>query len=163
MKILNNINGNSILIDKIRLQENNLIYSVFEFGNNLKTESKVLKFENDFKLIDFENQNIKSFDEIYLKMSELIENFELSEDMQNWTITQGYENPTTIRVYLPAKVLNDNLDSGNDLDLLITKMKPLNSFKQTLENGNIQYLSFLENEDRLILEQYPTIIIEDKI
>jgi len=163
MKILNNQNGNTISIIKVRTESNLIVLQKYEFGT-AKTLGSAFNFNMEgFPFVNYLTQNIASFEDIYTYLETKFEGFELSEDLQNWTITQGYESSTMFRVYLPAELLNKEIDTGSNLDLLIKQMQPLKDFKQTTQNGSVQYLTYIEDTAKAILESYPDIIIEEKI
>jgi len=150
MKQLNNPNGQSIVIDKIDYNSGRVVFTTYEYDN---TNPLIKSVKNINGLIDYTNQTVKSFDGIYELLSDSIDSFVVSEDIQNWTVITGSTgNPTTLRVYIPSKLLNEVTNTGNHLDLLIKSMAPLGSFTQKLENGTLQYLEILEDEPRAILE-----------
>jgi len=164
MQVLNNPNGKQIEIININYSQNNVVYKINEFGGS-NSENQNL-FQSEISFVNYETQTVKTFDEIFDLIGSKLTDYSKSTDLQNWTIPTGTnDEPTVIRVYLPTKLVNKHLWTGSDLDILMQAMKIFKDYKQTLENGSMQYLKFLQNADKLVLENYANegIIIEDKI
>jgi len=160
---LNNTNGKVIILDKIDILQNRIVYSVYEYGGGQVLEQKALVFTT-INLKDYLGIETNFEALCYTKLVEEKEtDFVISEDVQNWTIVKGSTSEnTTLRVYIPSNLTNKVLNTGNDLDILIKAMSPLAEWVNRLVNGSMQYLEFLEPEAKVILEEYPEIIIENK-
>jgi len=163
MKQLNNTNGQSIVIDKIDHNSGRVVYSVYEYDNTNRLSQDAKAFTD---LIDYPNQTISSFDEVYSLLASEIDGFSVSEDVQNLTINTGSTGrATVIRVYIPSNLLNRIVNTDDPLNLLIKAMAPLSSWSQRLENGTLQYLETLENDAKTLLEAYENqgVVIQHKI
>ena len=150
---LNSTNGNCILIDKYDINNNRVIYSIFDFGGGEKINTLSYTFKNRI-LADYYNVET-NFENLCLDQLNLELNlgFELSNDPKNWTIVKNVENQnTTLRVYLPAIVLNEEFNTGSNLDQLIDSMKVYGSQSQKLQNGSILYLAYIDENAKLLLE-----------
>ena len=170
---LNNIeNGRIAKISDIDFKQNRVIYSIYE-SLVYDTEGNIIlaplvgsfRFNPKIKLESLLDTTFNPTEYCYQKLQEeILLDYEISEDIQNWAIETGSTGElTTIRVYIPAAILNEVLNTGEPLDLLIQDMKPLSPFAQRKEFGSMQYLENLLPEHREILETYPTIKIEEKI
>ena len=89
--------------------------------------------------------------------------FEESDDVKNWCIEKGSTGiDTTIRVFIPANLVSENVYTSSPLGQLMEAMQPLQEFAIRNDVGVVQYLEELLPEDRAILEMYNNIIIENK-
>jgi hypothetical protein len=161
MQLNNLINGRIAIIDKIDFYQNLIVYSTCEFGLIPISQSKHIPAQS---LKDLLSQTVNCENScLQILKTEVLTDFEISTDVKNWTVIKGSTGiDTTIRVFIPANVLVQVLNTGNDLDLLIKSMEPLASFAVRDISGSMQYLEELHPEHRAILEQYPEIIIQEK-
>jgi len=161
---LNNTNGTVIKITNYFINKNRIKYNVLEFGSGNILESKAHDFTS-IQLIDFLNKET-NFESLCLeKLKEEKETtYTLSNDVLNWTIQQGASGLSTLRVYLPAVLLSEELNTGSNLDLLIESMKVYNNQLQRLENGNMQYLTYIDALAKTLLESYANkgVVIQEK-
>ena len=173
---LNNLNGKTIIFDKAEIRQNRFKGFISEFGGEKCTSKKehfaiIFEAKETTKtLLEIAESNEcflqKSFEKLESEGGEKFANYEVSNDIQNWTIETGSTGANTLkRVYVPDLVLAKYINSGNDLDLLFTKMKPLLAFKQVLENGSMQYLEEIISADKITLEKYKEegVLIETKL
>lgn len=153
---LNNQNGNVILIDKIDVNQNRVVYSVYDYGQGKKLEQKSLVFST-INLQAYLTQEIIYETLCYNTIvAEKETGYVLGEELQNWLYPV-----TTRRVYVPALTYNSIVNSGNELDLLIQTYIPGDWI--ALSEGIHYYRDIVNEEETLVLEVYPEIKIEEKI
>jgi hypothetical protein len=161
---LNNTNGKVIIIDEIFVTRNRIDYIEYEYGGS----SNGVKKTHFFSTVVLKNRltELTNFQELCYNIlaMELGNYWIVSEDTQNWVIDLGSTGePSIIRVYVPASILNEVMHTGNELDVLLKAMAPLAPQVLRLESGAHQYLIELLDEHKAILETYPGIIIENRI
>ncbi|RLD69230.1 MAG: hypothetical protein DRI95_00630 [Bacteroidetes bacterium] len=162
MKQLNHADGTAILIKTIDYNFDTVTIEKYEYPKTGKVEIETVTLTG---LIDYEAQTVENFDAVLSKLQVLYPEYVVNEDAQNWTMPTGTEGePTNLRVYMPACLLNANLWQDTDIGLLIESMRIFKDYKQSLAWGGMQYLKFLEPDARAILESYADkgVIIENK-
>ncbi len=153
---IDNPNGNVILLDKIDVNQNRVVYSRYDYGLGKFLEQKARVFTT------ITLQDYLTLETVYetLCYNTLIAEVEpayvLSEELQNWLFPSASD-----RVYVPALTYNTIVNSGNELDLLIQQY--VADDWVALSEGIHYYRDTVNEEEQLILEQYPDIIIEEKI
>jgi len=167
MKQLNNANGRVISIDKIDIQNNRIVYSIHEFGDkNVKLSQESHKF-TEINLQDYLSETVNYTDLVNEQLAvEKETGYTYSDDNQNWTILKGSEgNDTLIRVYIPASLINKEVNTGSAFDLLMKQMSPLAPFTQRNGVGSMQYLEELTEPAISILNSHleDGVKIENKI
>ena len=161
---INNVNGSVIRIDQIYVDRNRVDYSLYEYGGSAITTRKSHPFSTltlaDYLNVDTNFENL-CYDTLIV---EIDANYAVSEDLTNWVIPTGSTGEdTTLRVYIPTKIIGTVLHTGNALDQLLKAMEPLSPQVVRLANGSHQYLIVLEDAHKAILEAYPEIVIEEKL
>lgn len=164
---LNNLNtGHFIVIDKIKIESNLVIYREFEnskfkeldFGANIeKYKSKVHEFQS-INLVDYlsEETNYYSVCYEYLK-SELFSDYEISSDVSNWLFNRP------VRVTIINSLVLQNLKPINaggdltDLGQLIERVKVEHFGFYKDNEGDITiaiYLNSVTQEDMAVIAPY---------
>ena len=161
---LNNINGQVVKIDTIYVSRNRVDYSIYEYGGSSIIQRKSHAF-GTITLVDYLTQETNFENLCYTTLAaELDPGYSISEDKKNWVISTGSTGEdTAVRVYIPATTLNSVLHTGNPLDSLLKQMEVLAPQVVRLDNGSHQYLIYIEDVAKTILEGYPEIIMESKI
>lgn len=153
---LNSPNGNVIRLNKIDINQNRVVYSKYDFGNGKLLEQKALVFSTidlkDYLTIEIVYETL-CYNTI---VTEQEPSFVLDEEVQNWLFPA-----TNVRIYIPALTYNAIVNSGNDLDSLVTQY--IASDWIALSEGIHYYRDTLPDIERDILELYENIVIEDKI
>lgn len=156
--------GKVVRILKFNCDLNHVVYAEYEFGYTNESEPKLHPFT--WSIRDSFSTTCIINDEIVNHLqSELFTDYIIEEDNQNWIVEKGSEdNPTTLRVYVPAKLLNAHLNTGSPVDLLIKEMAYLEPFLKRCESGSVQYLEELTEPVLSILENHKKdgVIIEPK-
>ncbi len=174
---LNNENGKSIVLDKIDVNQNRIVYSTYEYGGSGHILAQTSYTFTSVTLSNYLDVSINYTTFCYdTLVVEKEKEYVRSEDDQNWIIDEATgtnatawavvgsaAGPTTIRVYVPANTLNSVMNSENDLDLLIKEMEGIEELIARLSQGTHYYLVSLSESARATLEAYPEIIIEDKL
>lgn len=161
---LNNISLNRVAkVDKIDFSQNEIVFSIYEFGFANKKISQE-RFTSPETLKDFLNQSVNCNNECLRILKEnYLTGYELSGDAKNWAIQTGSTgDPTLIRVFVPYSVSGQVFNTGNALDILLKAMDGLVNFLIKDVTGGMQYLEYLLPEHRAILEQYPEIVIQER-
>ena len=166
--LINKTDNSTILISKVRTENQQIAIKKYEFGILKEIDAFNIKLEDTFIIADNNAQVMKSYEEIYEQLALQLNDYEISEDFQNWQILQGSTGTdTTVRVFLPNILLGIELGSGSILDGLIQSMLALNAFKKNTINGSLLYLEEINPSDRTFLESEENvsngIIVEDKV
>lgn len=152
----NNNNGKIIKIIDVNISQNKIKYNILEYGESnsiVSTESH--KFTS-INLEDYLYQSV-NFYELCLDTlkTEKETDYTLSSDLLNWCILENIEKqPTTLRAYLPSLLLGREVNTTSPLGILIESMRPYDAQLQRLEDGNMQYLAYITEQAKAILESY---------
>lgn len=147
---LNNTNGKVIKLDKIDVNQNRIVYSVYEYGggNFLKQISYVF---TSIKLKDYLNQEINFTNFCYEKLAEEKEkDYTISEDTQNWL---HIEKPIRVMIdnSMSTKEMVDNVAYKTLMDVMLDVHK---GFIKVGEKQTIIYVSTLDPEEMVVIADF---------
>ena len=156
---LNNKNNHDVIkIDKIRIYQNIIVYSLFDIKKQRIKQGTIKT------LSDLPNKlkvNTNFFELAYSELLEEFTDFELSDNIKNW---KNYNKE--LRVIIPQDVVRQSLLENNELGKLI--MREINNKEKHIYNERdfvVAYYKGIDNTDMSIIEPYVLqnlIIVETK-
>lgn len=173
MQLNNTTTGHSILIDKVDINLNRIVYSEYEIKNNeisylTKQSSYIFK---DIVLKDklSESTNFEELSLTQLKTELVLDDYELSTDSQNWL----FPNRLARVIIMSSFVLKelqpiDNTGTLSDIGNIIEREK-IDNYGFYIDNADdktsILYVNSIEPDDMTIISPFigVTIFIENKI
>ena len=167
---LNNINGQFARIEKIKIDSNSIVYSIYENSDlGLKVKSEVHTFTSiDIKL--FINQLVNITEECYKALqSELLTDFEVSDDSRNWLETDRSVRLVALRKTIDTHLLPINANGDlTPLGQVIERVKVQHFGHYRINESDTTmtiYLNGVDSADAVIITPYvgTEIWIETKI
>lgn len=155
---LDHSNGQVILLNKIDVNQNRVIYSRYDYGgeNGRFLEQKALVFST-ISLLDYLSQEV-IFEELCYEtiIVEVEPGYVIAEEVQNWLYPAN-----NVRVYITALTMNQVANTDSPLYGLIEIYVDGNVAR--LLEGTHYYRPTVTDDERAVLLSYPGVQIEDKI
>ena len=172
MQLNNNRNGHIILIDKIDILQNRIVYTEYEHKNENLTFVKKQSSHvfNDINLKDYLNQSINYTELCYnqLKTEKELTDFIVSEDTQNWLFPDRPYRIAVVSSFILKELQPlDNTGTLSDIGTLIENEK-IKNFGFYIDNSedkiSIIYVNTIEPDDMTIVTPYlnNTMFVETK-